>query len=403
MQDVTQLFLHYVRYETTSEEDSPRYPSTDTQLVLLQVLKEQLSALGLETRMDAYGYVTATLPTNQCAPQPAMCLIAHVDTSPAVSGRDVKARIIPFDGEDVPLGHGYVLSPNEYPEMRRYVGQHLIVTDGNTLLGADDKAGVAEIMATVRYLAAHPEVPRPTLKIAFTPDEEVGMGVAHFDVEAFGADWGYTVDGGELGEINYECFNAAMCRVHVKGKSIHPGDAYGKMINAVDVFCQFHQALPQNERPVTTRDYEGFYMVDEVVGSVDEATAKYILRDHDAAKLQRKKDTVRRIADTLNAEYGAGTVQLEIRDQYANMREVADTHPWLVENARRAFLQAGVAPFVKPVRGGTDGAALTRRGLPCFNLSTGGHNYHGRYEYIPVESMEKMVDVLVQLVQLSVQ
>ncbi len=402
MSEVTDLLLQYVGYETTSQEDSQTYPSTPGQLVLLRLLLAQLQELGLEADMDQYGYVTATVPTNRATPQPAVCLIAHVDTSPAVSGKDVKPRVVAYRGGDVTLGNGYVLSPADYPHLNDYIGQHLVVTDGSTLLGADDKAGVAEIMAAVRYLLAHPEVSRPTLKIAFTPDEEVGMGVAHFDVAKFGADFGYTVDGGKLGEINYECFNAAQVKVIVTGKSIHPGDAYGKMVNAIDVFCEFHAALPEGERPATTYGYKGFYMADVMEGSVDEATAKYILRDHDKALLEAKKDYVRQIADRLNAKYGAGTVVLEIRDQYANMSFAAAEHPELVDNARRAFAAAGVEPFVQPIRGGTDGASLTYRGLPCFNLSTGGHNFHGRFEYIPVESMEKMVQVLVGLVGLFV-
>ena len=402
MKDVTQLFLQYVSYETTSMEDSDTFPSTLTQLTLLKLLKEQLVEMGLEATMDEYGYVTATLPTNQQGDQPKICLLAHVDTSPAVSGKDIQARIVEYAGGDVPLGNGYVLSPAKYPHMLEYVGQHLIVTDGSTLLGADDKAGIAEIMACLAYLLAHPEVKRPTIKVAFTPDEEIGAGMHHFDVQKFGADMGYTIDGGKLGEINYECFNAAQCRVKVVGKSIHPGDAYGKMINAVDVMCEFHSALPVEERPATTFGYKGFYMVDEMAGNVDEANAKYILRDHDKAKLQDKKEFVQAIADSLNDKYGAGTVSLDIRDQYANMSFAAEEHPELVANAQAAFRMVGVEPFVQPIRGGTDGAALTYQGLPCFNLSTGGHNFHGRYEYIPVESMEKMVAMLVALVGLFV-
>lgn len=402
MKDVTQLFLQYVSYETTSREDSDTFPSTLNQLDLLRLLRDQLAELGLETDMDEYGYVTATLPTNQAGDQPVLCLLAHVDTSPAVSGKDIKARIVEYTGGDVELGNGYVLSPAKYPHMLEYVGQHLIVTDGSTLLGADDKAGVAEIMVCLAYLIEHPEVKRPTVKVAFTPDEEIGAGMHHFDVKRFGADLGYTIDGGKLGEINYECFNAAQCRVHVVGKSIHPGDAYGKMVNAVDVFCEFHNALPVEERPATTFGYRGFYMVDEMSGSVDEANAKYILRDHDEAKLLDKKEFVTAIADSLNAKYGEGTVTLEIRDQYANMSFAAKEHPELVANAKAAFRMVGVEPFVQPIRGGTDGAALTFQGLPCFNLSTGGHNFHGRYEYIPVESMEKMVSMLVALVGLFV-
>ena len=402
MSDVLDLFLQYVSYDTTSQEDAECYPSTPKQLILLHILCDQLCELGLDAKMDDYGYVTATLPTNRGGNQPAVCLIAHVDTSPAVTGKDIKPRIVDYQGGDIALGHGYVLSPKEYPHMNDYVGQHLVVTDGSTLLGADDKAGVAEIMAAVRYLLQHPDVPRPTIKIAFTPDEEVGMGVAHFDEKAFGADYGYTVDGGKIGEINYECFNAASAKVRIAGVSIHPGDAYGKMVNAIDVFAEFHSLLPTDERPCTTYGYKGFYMADTLEGSVDEVVAKYILRDHDKAKLQAKKQLVQEVAEKLNAKYGLGTVTVEIKDQYANMAFAAETHPFLVDNAKAAFAKVGVTPFVEPIRGGTDGASLTLRGLPCFNLSTGGHNYHGRYEYIPVESMEKMVDVLVELVQLSV-
>lgn len=402
MSDVTELFLQYVGYDTTSQEESDTFPSTLKQLDLLRLLKSQLDEMGLAAEMDEWGYVTATLPTNQSAPQPVVCLLAHVDTSPAVSGKNVKARVVAYGGGDVELAGGYVLSPEKYPHMNDYVGQHLIVTDGSTLLGADDKAGVAEIMAALRFLLTHPEVKRPTIRVAFTPDEEIGAGMNHFDVKKFGADLGYTVDGGKLGEINYECFNAAACKVRVVGKSIHPGDAYGKMVNAVDVFCEFHMALPLDERPATTYGYKGFYMVDEVAGNVDEAVAKYILRDHDKAKLADKKAFVQGIADRLNVKYGYEAVQLEIRDQYANMAFAADEHPELVANAKAAFEAVGVVPFVQPIRGGTDGAALTYRGLPCFNLSTGGHNFHGRYEYIPVESMEKMVDMLVTLVGLFV-
>ena len=399
MSQVARLFLDYVRFETTSREDSDAFPSTETQLVLLRHLLAQLEEMGLSASMDEYGYVTATLPSNRQGQQPTMCLLAHVDTSPAVSGRDVRARVVAYAGGDIPLGDGYVLSPDQYPELLSYVGQHLIVTDGTTLLGADDKAGVAEIMACLSYLLSHPEIARPNLKVAFTPDEEIGMGTAHFDVEAFGADFGYTVDGGKLGEINYECFNAAECRVHIVGKSIHPGDGYGKMVNAIDVFADFHRALPEDERPATTYGYKGFYMAEEVTGNVEAVDAKYILRDHDAAILEEKKAWVTAVAAGLNARYGEGTVQLEIKDQYRNMRFAVEAHPELVANARAAFSAVGVTPFVTPIRGGTDGAALTLRGLPCFNLSTGGHNYHGRYEYIPQESMEKMVDVLVHLVQ----
>ncbi len=400
MKEVTKLFLDYVKFDTQSDENSTTYPSTSKQLELLKHLKETLIEWGLDAKMDEWGYVTATLPTNQAGEQPKVCLIAHVDTSPAVSGKDVKARIVEYHGGDVVLNEDprYVLSREEFPALDRYVGKHLIVTDGTTLLGADDKAGVAEIMAAVRHLLLNPSIPRPTVKIAFTPDEEVGSGVAHFDVESFGADFGYTVDGGEIGEINYECFNAASALVKIKGVSIHPGDAYGKMINAVDVFCEFHQGLPLEERPATTKGYQGFYMADEVQGNLEELSAKYIIRDHDLAKLQAKKDYILSLAERINDRYGKKVVEVTLRDQYRNMRaKLEDGHMDLVQNAQKAFESMGVTPFVTPIRGGTDGASLTQRGLPCPNLSAGGHNFHGRYEYIPLESLETMVDVLLAL------
>ena len=400
MKLVTELFLDYVAYDTQSDENSTSYPSTAKQLELLRHLKAQLEGWGIEAEMDEFGYVTATLPTNQKGAQPKVCLLAHVDTSPAVSGKDVKPRIVDYEGGDVLLNEEprYVLSREEFPALDKYRGKQLIVTDGTTLLGADDKAGVAEIMAAVRYLLDHPDVPRPTLKIAFTPDEEVGGGVAHFDVDKFGADFGYTIDGGEIGEINYECFNAASAKVIVHGTSIHPGDAYGKMINAVDAFCEFHSALPADERPATTKDYQGFYMADEVSGSVEGLTAKYILRDHDLDKLQAKKAFILEVARRLNDKYGREVIEVILRDQYRNMRAaLQDGHMDLIDKAKEAFTACGVEPFVVPIRGGTDGAQLTARGLPCPNLSAGGHNFHGRYEYIPLQSLETMVDVLVTL------
>lgn len=401
MKTATELFLQYITYPTDSREDSTTYPSTPEQLVLLQELLHQLQQLGLTAKQDAHGYVMGTLPTNQSGKQPAVCFIAHVDTSPAISGRNVKARVVPYQGGDIVLGDNpsVVLSPNDYPHLLDYVGQHLIVTDGTTLLGADDKAGVAEIMALLHWLVQHPDVPRPTVKVAFTPDEEVGCGVAYFDVAAFGADFGYTVDGGKLGEINYECFNAASGNIVINGRSIHPGDAYGKMINAVDVFSWFHSLLPQDQRPVNTRDYQGFYMVNHVDGDVEKVVAHYILRDHDAALLAQRKQTFLQAAKQINDHYGREVVCATVTDSYTNMKQGIMPHYHLIETAQAAFRQAGVTPFIQPIRGGTDGATLTAHGLPCPNLSTGGHNFHGRYEYIPQESLETMVQVLVNIVR----
>lgn len=398
MDKVVELFLNYVKVHTMSDELSETYPSTACQWDLLSMLLGELNALGLTAQMDEYGYVTARLAAN-CDCNATLALLAHVDTSPAVSGKDVKAQILPYSGKPLLLNdkEQIYLSAEDYPVLDNYIGQHIIATDGTTLLGADDKAGIAEIMALLHKLMENPSLPHPHLVVVFSPDEEVGRGVDYLDVNALGADYGYTVDGGAVGEINYECFNAASCVVQVNGVSIHPGSAYGKMINALDVFHEFHALVPPTERPVSTRGYEGFYMLESVEGSIESVTARYILRDHDPKKLEEKKRTMQAIGADLCTKYRVDTVEVRIKDSYRNMREIVEQHPALLARAEEAYRQIGVTPFVEPIRGGTDGAALTQRGLPCPNLATGGHNAHSRFEFISCESMAKMVDMLTAL------
>ena len=400
---VLDRFLRYVAYDTTSDPHASEdtYPSTEKQLVLLNALQEELTALGIEAKMDAYGYVTATLPSNQ-PNTPTICFLAHVDTSPAVSGSNVKARVITYEGGDIQLdGEGkYIIAHAENPELDEYIGQDLVVTDGSTLLGADDKAGVAEIMSMLAHLVSHPECKRPTIKVAFTPDEEVGRGTDFFDVKSFGADFGYTVDGGMLGEIEYENFNAASAVLTIEGVSTHPGSAKGKMKNAIELFSAFQQALPKDQTPATTEGYEGFYMPDEVSGTVEHLTATYIIRDHDKAKFEAKKAHFAQLVAQLNQTYGGAYLSAEITDSYYNMAEIIKEHMHLIDNAKTAMIACDVTPHVCPIRGGTDGARLSFMGLPCPNLSTGGLNFHARQEYIPVSSLEKMTRVLLAIVAL---
>lgn len=402
MKSVIEKFLKYVSYDTTSDEDSASYPSTEKQLVLLAELKNELAALGLDAKMDEHGYVTATLAANGTLSGKKICFISHVDTSPAVSGANVKPQIIRYEGGDVVLNEekNVVFSAAEYPEISAYVGQQIIFTDGTTLLGADDKAGVAEIMTALEYLVSHPNVKHGEIKVAFTPDEEVGAGVKYFDVASFGADFGYTVDGGKLGEIEYENFNAAAATLTVNGTSIHPGEGKNKLKNAIEIFAEFQNSLPEKETPFYTSGYEGFYMASSVSGSVENLVAKYIIRDHDMAKFEAKKSTFVSLAEKLNEKYGAGTCVADVTDSYYNMSEIIKNNFHLIDNAKLAMEKAGVNPIVVPIRGGTDGATLSHRGLPCPNLSTGGHNFHGRFEYIPVGSMEKMVEVILNLVEI---
>ncbi len=402
MKTVNERFMEYVKYDTRSEE-AECFPSTEKQKVLLNALAEELKSMGIiDVRMDVeYGYVYASIPSNIDREVPSIGFIAHVDTSPEVSGEDVKPRYVRnYDGADVELGHGYVLTTEMSPELKNYKGKTLIVTDGSTLLGGDDKAGVAEIMTTAEYVVSHPEFKHGKICIAFTPDEEVGRGVDFFDVKAFGADFAYTVDGGTAGELEYENFNAAGAKLIIRGRSIHPGFAKNVMINAILVAQEFQELLPVHDNPVSTEKYEGFYHPDSISGGVDEVTVKYIIRDHDREKFEQRKAFFKKCTEFINEKYGEGTAEAVIKDSYYNMKEMIEPHMHLVENAKTAYEACGVKPLISPIRGGTDGARLSFMGLPCPNLGTGDHNCHGRYEYVCVEEMEKMVEVIVKIVEI---
>jgi tripeptide aminopeptidase len=404
MSSVVERFLRYAQIDTQSDPKSETFPSTARQLDLARLLAHELEELGLaEVSVDPNGYVMAGLPSNLSRPAPVVGLIAHMDTSPELTGAGVCPRIVAhYDGGDIVLNveRNIVLSPRDFPELAEFTGQALITTDGNTLLGADDKAGAAEIMAALEVLVAHPERPHGALRICFTPDEEVGHGADRFDLGRFAADVAYTMDGGELGELNYECFNAAKAEIHLHGKSVHTGTAKGKLINAVEVAMELDRLLPAAERPQYTEGYEGFYHLGELHGSVDQAELTYILRDHDREKFAARKRLVEDAVAFINRRYGAGTAELSIEDQYYNMREVLAPEQPVVQNALAAMRAVGVEPKVVPIRGGTDGARLTFMGLPTPNLFTGGHNYHGRYEYAVIPTMEKAVETILKLVEL---
>lgn len=392
-------FLKYVSFPTTSDEKSATCPSTAGQSVLLSLLKEELCSMGIAAEMDDNGYVTAKIPANK-AGLPVVCFLSHVDTSPAVSGENIRPKEIEYLGGDILLENGVTIAEKDNPELKEMIGETLIVTDGNTLLGADDKAGVAEIMTAAEYLATHPEFPHGEIAIAFTPDEEIGRGTDRFDVKKFAADFGYTVDGGKLGEIEYENFNAASATIEVKGFSVHPGSAKNKMKNAIDLFCEFHSLLPVAERPAHTADYEGFYMADELTADVEKAVCRYIVRDHDREKFEAKKNYFLASADFLNKKYGEGTFTATVKDSYYNMSSVIAENFHLIENAKKAMEACGITPITVPIRGGTDGARLSFEGLPCPNLSTGGLNFHSRTEYIPVNALEKMTEVILRIAEL---
>ena len=401
MSEVLDRFLRYVSYDTQSKEEEEAIPSTSSQLALAKLLRDELTQMGAaQVRMDEYGYVYAKILSNTSRSVPALGFIAHMDTSPALSGRDVKPQLVKnYDGGDICLNqeHGIVLSPADFPELLEYKGQTLVTTDGTTLLGADDKAGAAEIMSMAAWLLAHPEEEHGDICIAFTPDEEVGRGADLFDVEGFGAAGAYTVDGGALGELEYENFNAASARLTIQGSSIHPGSAKGRMKNAILIGMEFQSLLPAFENPMYTEGYEGFYHLDHMEGNVEQAVLEYIIRDHDREKFEKKKVFFQQAADFLNQKYGENTVQPVIRDSYYNMREVIEPHFYLVERAKAAMEELGITPRIAPIRGGTDGARLSYMGLPCPNLCAGGHNAHGKYEYVSVESMERIVELLVRL------
>lgn len=401
MNRLLERFLRYVKIDTESVPDVQRYPSSEKQKNLLALLRDELVQMGISATMDEkYGYVYATIPKNVKGNY-KLGFIAHVDTSSAVSGKDVKPIVTAdYDGQDITLAEGRRLSPAEFGSLLKHVGKTIISSDGTTLLGADDKAGVAVIMELANILAENPSVAHGEVKIAFTPDEEVGRGTDFFDIGRFGADGAYTVDGGGLGELEYENFNAASAKVSVRGKSVHPSSAKGVMVNANLVIMELQSMLPVFENPMYTEGYEGFFHLESMHGECDCATANYIIRDHDREKFQRKKQLFADVVDFLNKKYGEGTVTAEITDSYYNMKEKILPHIHLVENACRAMEKAGVTPVVCPIRGGTDGARLSYEGLPCPNLFTGGYNFHGRYEYIPLEDMQKALDVALNLVDI---
>ena len=402
MENLLDRFLRYVAVDTQSDENSESQPSTGKQLVLLEMLRDELRALGLKAELDQWGYVMATLPSNLDHKAPAIGFIAHVDTSPDASGKDVKAQIIrDYDGGDIELKGvpGLALRVADFPELAGYKGQTIITTDGTTLLGADDKAGVAEIMNAVEYMVEHPEVKHPEVKIGFTPDEEIGRGVVKFDVARFGADYAYTMDGGAIGELEFENFNAAAATVKIQGRNIHPGYAKGKMKNAMLIGMEFNSLLPVEQRPEYTEGYEGFYHLIGFKGSVEQAELSYILRDHDLGLYEKRKETMLRCAEFINAKWGEGTASVELRHQYYNMRKEVEPHYHIIEKAVKAMEMNGIKPKIQPIRGGTDGANLSFMGLPCPNIFAGGHNFHGKMEFVPLESMEAASRVILGILE----
>ena len=400
---VLERFLRYIAVDTMSEPEKEQIPSTEKQRVLGAMLAQELKDMGAsDVRMADHAYVYAAIPATTDKKIPVLGLIAHMDTACACSGKDVKPRFVKnYDGGNIVMDPktGLSMGPDQYPELKNYVGQDLITTDGSTLLGADDKAGVAEIMAMAQYLINHPEIPHGTIKIGFTPDEEVVRGADLFDVEGFGADVAYTVDGGALGELEYETFNAASAKVTVHGFSIHPGSAKGKMKNSILMAMEFQRMLPGFDTPAYTQGYEGFFHLTNITGEVEETVMDYIIRDHDMKKFEQKKEYIRKVAEFLNLKYGEGTIELVMKDSYYNMKEKLKDRMYLIDIAQEAMDELWIAPIIEPVRGGTDGARLSYMGLPCPNLCTGGHNFHGKFEYIPVQSMEKVTELLVEIVK----
>lgn len=402
---VVERFVRYVKVFTQSDHDSNTFPSTARQFDLARILVDELNDLGLvDVYLDESGYVYGTLPATTTAPAPVIGFIAHMDTSPDLSGENVDPQMVNYKGGDIVLNQeqGIILSPREFPDLEKYVGKTLITTDGTTLLGADDKAGVAEIMAALEYLAANPNIQHGVIKVGFTPDEEVGHGADRFDVERFAADFAYTLDGGEIGELQYENFNAAAAKIKIQGRSVHPGTAKNKMINASLVAIELNNLLPADQRPENTEKYEGFYHLTQFNGDVETAELKYLIREHDRPMFEAMKKNLADIVAGLNQKYGDNRVTLELKDSYYNMREQIEPVMHVIELARSAIEAVGVKPLVIPIRGGTDGSRLSYMGLPCPNIFTGGHNAHGRYEYIPVFAMEKAVDVILQIVQKAV-
>lgn len=401
---LVERFLKYVSFDTQSSEETEVTPSTPGQMVFAKYLKEELESLGLEDIMlDEHGYLFATLPANIDKPVPTIGFIAHMDTSPDMSGKDVSPRIVQnYDGSDIVLcaEENVILSPSQFPELLDHKGEDLIVTNGKTLLGADDKAGIAEIVSAIVYLKEHPEIKHGKIRIGFNPDEEIGLGAHKFDVEKFGCDWAYTMDGGEVGELEFENFNAASAKITFKGRNVHPGYAKNKMVNSIRVANRFCAMLPAHETPEHTEGYEGFYHLISFNGDVEQTTVAYIIRDHDRARFESRKKKIERFVSEINAEYGEGTATLELRDQYYNMREKIEPLMHIIDTAFAAMEAVGVKPNVKPIRGGTDGAQLSFKGLPCPNIFAGGLNFHGRYEFAPIQNMEKAMKVIVKIAEL---
>ncbi|MBR5198833.1 MAG: peptidase T [Bacteroidales bacterium] len=403
MEKILDRFLRYVSVDTQADPESTSQPSAAKELNLLKMLREELEAMGIEATLDEYGYVMASIPSNCGKEVPAVGFIAHVDTAPDAPGKDVKPQIIEiYDGSDIALKgvSGLYLKPSEFPELLQYKGQTIITTDGTTLLGADDKAGIAEIMNAAQYIVEHPEFKHGDIKIGFTPDEEIGRGVVKFDVEKFGAEYAYTMDGGQIGEIEYENFNAAGATITIQGCNVHPGTAKGKMKNATLIGMELNSLLPSDQRPEHTEGYEGFYHLISFKGEVESATFSYIIRDHDMALYEKKKDYMQKCVAFINEKYGEGTATLELKHQYYNMRKQVEPHYHIVEKALKAIEMAGITPKVQPIRGGTDGANLSFMGLPCPNIFAGGHNFHGKMEYLPLESMEKASEVILNIISL---
>lgn len=403
MEKILDRFLRYVAIDTQSDENSESQPSAAKELDLLKLLCKELNDMGVEATLDEYGYVMGTIPSNIDKKVPAIGFIAHVDTSPDASGKDVKPQIISnYDGGNIELKGmpGLALKPSEFPELLNHKGETLITTDGTTLLGADDKAGVAEIMNAVQYIVEHPEFKHGEIKIGFTPDEEIGRGVVKFDVKRFGADYAYTMDGGEIGELEFENFNAASAKIHIQGRNVHPGYAKDKMKNAIIIGMELNDLLPVGQRPELTEGYDGFFHIISFNGTVEEANFGYIIRDHDRKKFEDKKEIIRKCVDFINMKYGEGTATLEVKDQYYNMREQVEPYYFIVEKAIKAMEMADIKPKIQPIRGGTDGANLSFKGLPCPNIFAGGLNFHGKMEFATLENIEKASQVVLNIIKL---
>ena len=402
--NITDRFLKYVSFTTTSDENTNMTPSTPGQMIFAKYLVEELASIGLkEIELDRNGYIMATLPANTDKAVPTIGFIAHMDTSPDMSGKNVKARVLMnYDGENIVLNKekDVIFETDKYPEILQYKGQDIVITDGTTLLGADDKAGLAEIVTAMEYMMAHPEIKHGKILVGFTPDEEIGQGADHFDVAKFNAEWAYTMDGGEIGELEYENFNAAGAKITFNGLNVHPGYAYHKMRNSMRIAQEFVGMLPRWETPEHTQDYEGFYHLTSMEGTVEKSMLNYIIRDHDRDRFERRKKEIIHLVNKINAEFGEGTATIDIKDQYYNMREKVEQVMHVVDLAFEALEEVGVKPNVKPIRGGTDGSRLSYMGLPCPNIFAGGHNFHGRFEYVPVQSMEKAMMVVVKIAEL---